>query len=443
MSFVEAIVRKRQGGALDREQIAAFVAGAISGDLPPEQLGAMLMAICCHGMDAAEIRCLTEQMLHSGETWRIGIDRPDVVDKHSTGGVGDSVSLVVAPLMAAVGVPVAMMAGRGLGHSQGTLDKLDAIPGFRTTWNRHQTLDLLEACGAAMLAQSESIAPADRVLYAIRDVTGTVPSLPLITSSIMSKKLALGAPRLVLDVKWGRGAFCRTVDDAVDLAAALRDVAHDMDVGVAAVITDMNQPLARSLGTACEVRAALDVLAGGGDGLLREVSLRLAREAMVLQGVPPGTADGELLAALDGGRAMQRWHEIVVSHGGDPDPDKLARPVAAIEVTAEDEGWVVGVAADTLGWVAVEIGAGRRTRDERLAHGAGLEVHVRIGEHIERGQPLATVLVGERELDTEAAVARVRAAFEIREKRVEPPQLILGTVDELERPDPPRPPERG
>jgi thymidine phosphorylase len=272
----------------------------------------------------------------------------------------------------------------------------------------------------------------------MRDVTGTVPSLPLITSSIMSKKLALGADHLVLDVKWGRGAFSRTVDDAIELAAALAAVARDVGVGVAAVITDMNQPLARTLGTACEVRAAIEVLAGGGDGPLREVSLRLAREAMVLQGEEPEAAEAELRSALDDGRAIRKWREIVVAHGGDPDPDALMRPQVSIDIQAENEGWVTGVAADTLGWVAVEIGSGRRARDERLAHGAGLEVHARIGDRVERGQRLATVFVGDREVDADAAVERVRSAFEIGEAQVEPPELILGTVDELERPGTPR-----
>jgi len=432
MSFVEAIVRKREGRSLERGQIAEFVAGAATGSLPAEQIAAMLMAVCCRGMNPLETRWLTEEMLHSGEVWNLGGDRPDVVDKHSTGGVGDTASLVFAPLMAAVGIPVAMMAGRGLGHSQGTLDKLAAIPGFSCNWNRTEVAALLDRCGVAMVAQSETIAPADRMLYAMRDVTGTVPSLPLITSSIMSKKLALGTAKLVLDVKWGRGAFSRNVEDALELAVALREVARDMGVSAEAVITDMNQPLAGALGTACEVRAALEVLAGGGSRDLRRVSLRLAREAMVLDGWQPDAARAELEAAIEDGRALKTWREVVVAHGGDPDPRRLARPDRSIDIVAGDGGWVTGIAADTLGWVVVGLGAGRRERDERLAHGAGLEIHVRIGDPVTAGQLLATIHVGEREVDLDSAVERVRKAVEIGEERVEPPELILGTVDEVQ-----------
>ncbi len=431
MEFVEAITRKRDGGALDRGQIAQFVAGASRGTLPAEQLAAMLMAICCRGMDARETGWLTEEMLHSGDAWSLASDRPGVVDKHSTGGVGDTVSLVLAPLLAAVGVPVAMMAGRGLGHSQGTIDKLAAVPGFRFDWERDRVLALLDDCGAAFLAQSDRIAPADRVLYALRDVTGTVPSLPLITSSIMSKKLALGASALVLDVKWGRGAFRQTVAEALELARALRGVAHDMGVAAEAFLTDMNQPLGPALGTACEVRAARDVLAGVGGEALREVSLRLATEAMVLAGRDSGEARSELEGALERGAALAAWERLVIAHGGDPDPDRLARPRSVVEVAADRAGWVVGIAADTLGWLAAGLGAGRRTRDEAIDHRAGLEVRARIGDRLVPGQPLAAVLLGDREADLDAVVERVRAAFEIGEEPVAPPPLVLGTVDEV------------
>jgi len=224
VSFVEVIARKRDGHSLGREEIEEFVQGAAAGRLPPEQLAALLMAICCRGMDEQETHWLTEAMLASGERWELARLRPDAVDKHSTGGVGDTVSLILAPLLAAVGVPVAMMAGRGLGHSQGTLDKLEAMPGVRCDRDRDGLLALLDGCGAAIVAQTATIAPADRVLYALRDVTGTVPSLPLIVGSIMSKKLALGAATLILDVKMGSGAFRKTLAAAAELASALRAV---------------------------------------------------------------------------------------------------------------------------------------------------------------------------------------------------------------------------
>ena len=431
MGFVEAIAAKRDGGALDREPIAEFVRGATDNSLPREQLAAMLMAICCRGMSADETRWLTDEMLRSGEAWDLAADRPEVVDKHSTGGVGDTVSLILAPLLSAVGVPVAMMAGRGLGHSQGTLDKLDAIPGWNSNRNRSQTLELVDACGAAIIAQTDDVAPADRTLYALRDVTGTVPSLPLIVASIMSKKLALGVGSLILDVKWGSGAFRKTIEDARELAAALRQVAVDSGVGCQAVITDMNQPLGPALGTACEVHEAVAVLGGEGDRLLREVTISLSREAMVLRGRDPAEAESALVAALGDGSALEAWHRMVVAHGGDPDPDRLERPVEAVEVAAAGEGFIVSCDGEALGRVAAAVGAGRRRVEEELAHGAGVLVHARIGDRVERGQPVATLLVGARQIDRPRMVDRIRDAFLIGPDAVAPPRLILGTVDEV------------
>jgi len=432
VSFVEAIVAKRDGRPLSHRQVSDFVRGASAGSIAPEQLAAMLMAICWRGMSNDETRWLTEEMLRSGEEWRLGSDRPEAVDKHSTGGVGDTVSLIFAPLLASVGVPVAMMAGRGLGHSQGTLDKLDAIPGFDSDRDRRGLVGLLDACGAAVVAQTDQIAPADRVLYAMRDVTGTVPSLPLIVASIMSKKLALGAATLVLDVKWGAGAFRRTVDDAVELASALREVARGMGMTCEALLTDMNQPLGPALGTANEVRAALDVLEGAGDNRLRQVTVALARQALTLRGWDPQAADLELETALSNGAARASWNQFVEAHGGDPDPGSLPRPRDRVDVESPSAGIVASVAASALGWVAVEIGAGRRRRGDALVFGAGVIVHARIGDRLEVGQPLATIEVGDREVDVAAVKERVRSAFKVVEEATESPQLILGTVDQIE-----------
>jgi pyrimidine-nucleoside phosphorylase len=431
VSFVEAIAEKRDGGGLTHEQVATFVRGASDGSLPPEQLAAMLMAICCHGMDAEETRWLTEEMLNSGEVWNLAVDRPEVVDKHSTGGVGDTVSLVLAPMLAAVGVPVAMMAGRGLGHSQGTLDKLDALPGWDSTRSRVETLDLIDGCGAAIIAQTEDIAPADRTLYALRDVTATVPSLPLIVGSIMSKKLALGAGALILDVKWGTGAFRKTVASARELAIALRQVALDTGVPCEALITDMNEPLGPALGTACEMREAFAVLSGGGDARLREVTIELCRGAMVLRGWDGEDAVAALERTLEDGSALSAWGKIAVAHGADPDPELLAHPRAEVEVFASAAGFVTACDGEDLGRVAAEVGAGRRRVDEALAHGAGVLVHARIGDRIEVDQPLATLLVGEREVDQERLTQRIRDAFEVGPERVDPPKLILGTAEDI------------
>ncbi len=429
MSFVEAIARKRDGKALDRDQIAAFVHGAARGTLPPEQLAAMLMAITCRGMSSRETADLTREMLLSGERWELASFRPDAVDKHSTGGIGDTVSLILAPLLASTGIPVAMMAGRGLGHTQGTVDKLEAIPGFRCGTDRDWLLATLDRCGAAIAQQSERIAPADRTLYELRDITATVPSLPLIVGSIMSKKLALGAATLVLDVKCGAGAFRKTVAEAVELAVALRQVARDGGIACEALITAMDEPLGPMLGTACEVRAALAVLEGNGDPRLREAVLALAAEAMVLRGHDREEARRTLEGHLADGSARERWNAMVRAHGGDPDPDLLAQPAAVHEVPAPSAGWVQAVDGEALGWIAVEIGAGRRRRDEPLAFGAGVEVLARIGDRVEAGDPLGRLLVGEREVDLEALRRRMQAAFTLGDEPASPPPLLIGTPE--------------
>ncbi len=432
MGFVEAIAAKRDGGTLTQDQIATFVRGASDGSLPPEQLAAMLMAICCRGMETTETRWLTEEMLQSGQTWDIAKDVPEAVDKHSTGGVGDTVSLILAPLLAALGVPVAMMAGRGLGHSQGTLDKLDAVPGWNSKRNRRETLQLIEDCGAAIIAQTDEVAPADRTLYALRDVTGTVPSLPLIVGSIMSKKLALGAGTLILDVKWGSGAFRKTLPDARELAEALKTVAVETGVRCEALITDMNQPLGPALGNACEVREAISILSGGGDARLREATLRLCREAMVLRGWVAEEADRALVRAIDDGSGMAAWERMVVAHGGDPNPDLLAEPDRIVEVAADRGGFVNSCDGEDLGRIAAEVGAGRRTVDEELALGAGLMIHARLGDRVEEKQPIASLLIGERVVDEARCVERVRNAFAIGDDPIDVPPLIVGTVDNVD-----------
>jgi pyrimidine-nucleoside phosphorylase len=429
VSFVEAIARKRDGETLSRDEIRTLVHAATHHDLPVEQLAAMLMAICCRGMSAEETAWLTSDMLESGEAWQLAASHPEAVDKHSTGGVGDTVSLVLAPLLASVGVPVAMMAGRGLGHSQGTLDKLEAIPGFRVDHDRAGLERLLDEAGAAIIAQTDDIAPADRTLYALRDVTATVPSLPLIVASIMSKKLALGAGTLVLDVKWGRGAFRETVPEAVELATALRQVARASGVACEALITDMNQPLGPALGTASEVRAAVDVLSGRGDTHLREVSVRLSQEAMVLRGMDPSDARERLQASLTSGTAHQAWERMVTAHGGNPDPSLLPQPVATHEIRSPAGGHVAGFAADALGRVAAAVGAGRSRRDEALAFGAGVTIHVRIGDPVDEGQLLATLELGDRDVEVDTMIRRVARAIEITDEPPEIPRLVLGTVD--------------
>lgn len=431
MSFTEIIARKRDGEELSPTDIARFVQGATNGEVPAEQLAALLMAICIRGMSEVESSGLTQEMLNSGEQWNLAELRPEAVDKHSTGGIGDTVSLVFAPLLASLGIPVAMMAGRGLGHSQGTLDKLEAIPGFRVSWDREGMLSLIDSCGAAIIAQTAEIAPADRRLYALRDITGTVPSLPLIVASIMSKKLALGAGTLILDVKCGSGAFRKTLPEARELAIALRDVALRAGIKCQALITEMDQPLGPFLGTACEVREAIEVLSGRGSSRLRNLTLGLAEETMVLRGSKRQEAARQLEHALASGMALKAWEEMVRAHGGDPNPKSLPSATQVIEIRSNSHGFLTRVDGESLGWAAVEVGAGRRRLAEDIDEAAGLEICVEVGDRVEKGRTLARILLGRRELNLDNLQKKIREAFTLGEEMLPAPPLIYGPPDSI------------
>lgn len=413
MNFVEVIAKKRDGAELSAEDIRRFVRGATDGSVSDVQLAAMLMAICIRGASAAETQVLVEAMAASGEQWHLGESFPGAVDKHSTGGVGDTVSLLFAPWVAACGVPVAMMAGAGLGHTQGTLDKLAAVPGFEPAGDRAAAFQRLESCGVVFARQSERIAPADRTLYALRDVTATVPSLPLIVSSIMSKKLAVGARRLVLDVKCGSGAFRKTLPEARELAEALVAVARGAGVHVRAVISSMDQPLGPVLGCAEEVREALACLEGRGDGRLLELTRVLAQHALELAGVPRGEASRVLDEALSSGKARAAWDQVVRAHGGDPDPQALPRAAQVVEVPATGDGFVAAVDGEALGWAAVELGAGRRFPGDAVDLSAFLRVAVRLGDRVAAGQPLAVLGWSRRPVELQPLVEKVRGAFTV------------------------------
>lgn len=427
-SFVEIIAKKRDGGELSRQEVARFVRGASNGSVGDEQLAAMLMALCIRGASTAETLALVEEMRDSGALWDLKERFSRTLDKHSTGGVGDSVSLVFAPIVAACGIPVSMMAGAGLGHTQGTLDKLAAIPGFTVARSRGEAVARLDTCGVCFAAQSDEVAPADRKLYALRDLTATVPSLPLIVASIMSKKLAVGAGALVLDVKVGSGAFCKSEHQARELADALVVVARAAGLPARVLLTDMNEPLGRRLGCAAEVCEAIEILEGRGSSRLREVTLALAADGMALLGRTAEVARQDAVRALDGGRARLEWDRMVEAHGGDPDPRRLARPTRLIEVVTGQAGYVTAVDAESLGWIAVALGAGRRFAGEEVDHSAGLAVHVRIGDRLAVGQPLATLELGRREVDGEALAARAATAFSLGEGPVAPNPLIAAAL---------------
>ncbi len=428
MNFTEVIAKKRDGLELSAEDIKHFVKGATDGSISDVQLAAMLMALCLRGATATETQALVEAMAASGEQWHLRQSWPEAVDKHSTGGVGDSVSLVFAPWVAACGVPVAMMAGAGLGHTQGTLDKLAAIPGFAPAADRSQAWARLQRCGVVFARQSESIAPADRKLYALRDVTATVPSLPLIVSSIMSKKLAVGAGKLVLDVKCGRGAFRKTFGEAKDLAEALVGVAKAAQVAVRAVISAMDEPLGPVLGCAEEVREALACLEGKGDPRLSSLTRKLAQHALELSGKTPEEAARALDVALHSGKARAKFDEVVRAHGGNPDWELLPRCQQRLEVTSPAAGFVCAVDGELLGWIAVEAGAGRRYPGDAVDPSAFLRVLVRVGDPVAEGQTLAVVGWSSRHLSKETLKHRVQKAFVLGPEAGSPLPLVLAEL---------------
>jgi thymidine phosphorylase len=380
---VDVIRTKRDGGGLTDEQIDWVVGGYTAGTVAEEQMAALAMAILLRGMTPAETARWTHAMIASGERLDLsGIPRP-TVDKHSTGGVGDKLTLPLAPLVAACGAAVPQLSGRGLGHTGGTLDKLEAIPGWRATLRREEFLDQLRRVGAVVCAAGESLAPADRKLYALRDVTATVESVPLIASSIMSKKIAEGAGALVLDVKVGSGAFMKTVESARELADAMVDLGVAHGVRTVALLTDMSTPLGRAVGNAVEVAEAVEVLAGGGPPDVVELTLVLAREMLAAAGLP----DADPAAALAGGRAMDVWRAMVTAQGGDP----AARLPSAAEVetvTAERSGVVAAVDALAIGTAAGRLGAGRARKEDPVSAAAGVLLHRKPGDPVRAGDPL-------------------------------------------------------
>jgi thymidine phosphorylase len=383
---VDVIRTKRDGGVLDEAQIDWVVDAYTRGVVAEEQMAALAMAILLRGMQHSEISRWTEAMIESGERMDFsGLSRP-TADKHSTGGVGDKITLPLAPLVAACGVAVPQLSGRGLGHTGGTLDKLESIPGWRASLTTQQMLAQLEQVGAVICAAGAGLAPADKKLYALRDVTGTVEAVPLIASSIMSKKIAEGTGSLVLDVKVGSGAFMKSLDDARELAETMVALGADAGLPTVALLTDMSVPLGRTAGNALEVRESVEVLAGGGPADVVELTLALARE--MLAGV--GRDDVDPADRLADGSAMDVWRAMIAAQGGDPDAEL---PVARERqvVTADSDGVLADLDALAVGVAAWRLGAGRARQDEPVQAGSGVEWHVRPGEAVRIGDPVLTM----------------------------------------------------
>ena len=397
MRAVDLIRRKRDSGELTREEIEELIAAYTLGDVPDYQMSAWLMAVVLRGMSRPEIAALTEAMLHSGRV----LDFSDLlgrkVDKHSTGGVGDKTSLVIAPIVAAGGLKVPMISGRGLGHTGGTLDKLESIPGFDANLSLADFRRVLETCGCALIGQTSEIAPADKKIYALRDVTGTVESSALICASIMSKKLAEGIDALVLDVKTGTGAFMKKIEDAANLAELLVETGKRMGKNVVALLTDMNQPLGRKAGNAMEVAESIEVLGGAGPADLRELCLELAAWMFLLGERVKTLEEGKKLSAdlIVSGHAREKFREIVGLQGGDvgviDDPRRLAHARQTLEVPSPAEGFIAGTECEQLGIACVVLGGGREKKEDSIDPAAGIEFHKRIGDAVARGEPLCTL----------------------------------------------------
>ncbi|MDI2130951.1 thymidine phosphorylase [Yinghuangia seranimata] len=386
MDVISVIRTKRDRGELTNGQIDWVVDAYTRGDVADEQMSALAMAILLNGMTAAEINRWTDAMIASGERMDFSALSRPTADKHSTGGVGDKITLPLAPLVAACGVAVPQLSGRGLGHTGGTLDKLESIPGWRAQLSNDEMLAVLESVGAVICAAGDGLAPADKKLYALRDVTGTVEAIPLIASSIMSKKIAEGTGALVLDVKVGTGAFMKDLADARELARTMVRLGVDHGVKTVALLTDMSTPLGLTAGNALEVRESVEVLAGGGPADVVELTLALAREMLAAAGV----ADKDPADALRDGSAMDAWRRMITAQGGDPD---APLPVALDQhvVTAPESGVLTRLDAYDVGVAAWRLGAGRARKEEEVQAGAGVELHAKPGDQVVAGQPLMTL----------------------------------------------------
>jgi pyrimidine-nucleoside phosphorylase len=429
MRAVDIIIRKRDRGELTRDEIRFFVDGIAVGSIPDYQVSAWAMAVLLNGMTPRETTDLTLAMAQSGEVLDLSGVVKIAVDKHSTGGVGDKTSLVVLPAVAACGLPVGKMSGRGLGFSGGTLDKMESIPGYRVDLSTEEFERQLKEIGLVLCGQSKDLAPADGKLYALRDVTGTVQSIPLIASSVMSKKIAGGAQAIVLDVKVGNGAFMTNLKDARELAGLMVKIGELAGRKVVALLSDMNQPLGCAVGNALELREAIETLRGGGPDDFREHCLRVAAHMLVLGEVAADEQAGRALAeqSLADGSALAKFRQLVIAQGGDvsyvDDPAKLPRAALVRAVSAPRSGSLSQVQARSVGEASVALGAGRAQKGDPVDHAVGFVIHHKVGERVEKGEPLFTVHASDQKR-LDAAIATVLAAHVIVDRPAPPLPLF-------------------
>jgi len=434
MRAVDIIIKKRDRAELTGDEIDFFIDGLTHGSIPDYQASAWAMAVLLNGMTERETTDLTLAMAHSGETLDLTGVVPIAVDKHSTGGVGDKTTLVVEPIVASCGLPVGKMSGRGLGFSGGTLDKMESIPGYRTNLTREEFLHQLKQIGLVLTGQSGDLAPADGKLYALRDVTGTVPSIPLIASSIMSKKIAAGAQAIVLDVKVGVGAFMETLEDARRLAALMVAIGRLSGRKTVALLSDMNQPLGEAVGNALEVREAIDTLHGGGPADFREHCLIVASHMLNLGQKAPNLQFARQMAeeALESGQAWTLFRQLVHAQGGDlayvDDPERLPRAALVETVSAARAGYLSGINAREVGETSVELGAGRARKEDLIEHSVGIVIHHKVGDRVEKGQPLFTIHANDP-AKLKKARARLLAAHQWSDSPCDPLPLFYGVIE--------------
>ena len=433
MLMTDLIAKKRDGGELSTEEIKYMIEGYVRGEIADYQMSAMCMAILFRGMSDQETLDLTTAMMHSGEVVDLSAIEGVKADKHSTGGVGDKTSLILCPMVAACGLRIAKMSGRGLGHTGGTLDKLESFPGYNISIGEERFIENVNRCGIALIGQTADIVPADKKLYALRDVTGTVPSIPLIVSSIMSKKLASGADVIVLDVKCGSGAFMKTEEDARELARGLTRIGRLAGKKCAAVITDMDQPLGRAVGNALEVKEAISVLKGETKGDLLELCLTLGSCMLTEAGFCPDieSAREKLLATIESGAALDKLAELVEAQDGDKravyDTSLLPMAPVQLEAVSEVSGFLSHIECEKVGLISMHLGGGRATKESEIDRSVGLVLHKKVGDRGEQGESLGTIHATTREKAEEAA-RLLRACCTFSEEPVERPAFIKAII---------------
>jgi len=435
MRMVDIIIKKRMKGTLSKEEIDFFIEGySKTNTIPDYQASALAMAILLNGMNAEETSLLTDAMKHSGDIIDLSKIKGIKVDKHSTGGVGDKTSLVLGPMVASVGAPVAKMSGRGLGHTGGTLDKMESIPGMRIDLTEEQFINQVNNIGIAIMGQTAELVPADKKLYALRDVTGTVESLPLIASSIMSKKLATGSDAICLDVKYGSGAFCKTIDDARKLANAMVDIGKHLNKNTKAIISNMEEPLGMAIGNILEVKEAVNTLRGNGPKDLVELCLTAGSIMLVQAGIIENEEEARkvLQENIRNGKALNKLYEFIEAQGGDisylKDLEKFDKAQVVKEVVASNSGYIHTLDALTLGNAAMKLGAGREKKEDQIDYTAGIVLNHKIGDYVNKGDLLLTIHTNVNDDKLNDAINDINSAIIIKEKNVDALPLIAEIV---------------